>query len=236
MKFRLAPSRRFSVNSVVDTRHLSPYYGRLDVYASFNDTGDFEFISHDDDSPKPAAILCYPINKIVGRQIKTTALYARVFRFRTSGANVLDVQKYDLSSLEKDVERLIHYYPKYEEDIVDLYAHSIDKARIPTSFGRFWYITKELSMQINKSTFYEQWATVLGKLEYDTVEDSSGTGVIVKKRQPVTMIISSTNITDMEIVPVQAHRREENSYIKFKIDHFNNRIAIVNARNRVRKF
>lgn len=238
---KLTESRRSTATVAVDTDVFLPFYGRNSVYASFTDDGDFEEESLDDRKNRPEGIVGYPINDIVGRRVKSSTYYARVFRYR-GNTKTLKVSQYSHGRLNSDFVDVQMYYEKVNKNYADhmdvLFEEASSKAVSNNPFSILWYILEEISKTHRGSSGYAaQWAFLLESiLGYDSVLDDRATGNIVQNRQDAIIILDSSGLEDLGIERIQKHKEDMNRYINRKVDRFNSMTRIVSARRRVGKF
>lgn len=226
--------RRNSGPRDLDTNKLVPYYGVTYVFGSFTDNGDFELNkSLDDRLDRPRGILGYPVNDMVGRRVKTSAMYVRMFRYRYYNNDTLIVSQYNDTKLKKDYDKLISYFindPEFIE-VLNTLNTRIDSDE-PTAFGKIWELTRQIS-RIDRSLQWEQVFTAI--LGYDAIYDDRGLGKIVRKRTVVLFVFDTDPISTMEVIEILKDKPEQNSHIASKVARFNDRSDISNARRRVKK-
>ncbi len=232
--------RRFSVTSVLDVSSLEGYYGRLDVYASFTDDGEFDMYGAVDGNLRPYGVFAYMINDVVGRRSRESTLYARVFRYRERSKQPLNVQQYTMDDYELDYQKMLRMFPDHEEVLDEIYTLVPGQLSIKNAFAHIWQLTFRFAAKLSKGlkSIKETWAELFQKLEYDAVIDKRGTGIIDSDRKPCLIVLGDTAgqlIEDLEIVSTQVYKKEQNSRIYFKIARFNRLTAVANARNRIKK-
>lgn len=235
-------SRRFSVTSVLDVSTLWGYYGRLDCYASFTDTGEYDRTGEIDRNIRPNGVLGYPINDVVGRYSRETTLYARVFRYRDDSSHILNPAQYSMDHYEMDVKKVMKAHPKLEEELDEIYTLVPGQIRIRNAFSHLWQFTYMVAVKLSggASGVNKKWADVLMDLGYKAVLDKRGTGVMTTNRRPAILVLGQEydhrrDIIDLEIVSTQKYKKEQNSRIANQIIRFNNLTRVANARNRIKK-
>lgn len=237
---RIKMSRRFSVTSVLDVSELNKYYGRLDVYVSFTDDGDYDYFGGVDATIRPESVYGYPINDVVGRFTRESTLYGRVFRYKEKSREPLDVTQYRMDDYEIDYRKLVDLYPAYEDELDWIYSLVPGQLKIKNAFNHLWQLTFRLAAKQAKgiTNIKKQWADIFIALGYDAILDKRGTGVINDKRKAVLLVLGrdDTHIEDLEIVSTQEHKKELNQRIYRKIARFNRLTKVSNARNRIAKW
>lgn len=199
----------------------SLYYGRLDVYVSFTDDG--EYITEDDF--RPNGIVCHSVDTVVGRKASTNLLYGRVFRIRKNRGDFLeDIRTYSADDLKKDLEAIssLRYIKDVDEESYDvLYKYQ-------RNFEKLWFLTKELSQGDGKV-----WAKILTDIGYKGFKDPHGYGLFDRKRSPAAILLNTSAKEDFDIVPMQKYRTDKRSRVVNSVKREVERLST--QRNRVAK-
>ena len=217
-----------TTSTVMNTTELRQlYYGRLNVYAQFTDDGELKSLPNEQ---SPFGIICYEVNDIVANKVKTSKLYANVFRIKSRNA-IKDIKQYSHDMLEKDLLNLASL--KYI-DVNDLFVitERVNKQSLLKSpFDKLWNITKLLSGTKGKYQS-KYWRRIFLDLGYDMISDPYGTGTLIKDKYPTTLVLNDNNIEQFDIVPIKS-RKEQRQRISNKIDRTVRKLST--ARNRVAK-
>jgi len=225
--------RRNAGDRDLDTTKIIPYYGVTYVFGSFNDSGDFEINkSLDDRLDRPRGVLAYPVNDMVGRRIKTSAMYVRLFRFKYHQVDTLVVSQYNEAKYKEDYQKILSYYIK-EPDFVAVLQSLQEAVRSKETnvFARIWTLTR----QVAKIDSEIQWETLLrGILGYAAIYDDRGAGDVILKKSPVLLVLNTDDLDTVEVIEILKDKPELNSHISSKIDRFNNLSSISNARRRIK--
>lgn len=236
-------ARRFSVNSVLDVSSLNGYYGRLDVFASFTDDGEYDLDARIDGNIRPHGVYGYMINDVVGRTSRETTLYARVFRYKTVSNDSLDVQKYTMDKYEEDYKRLLKKFPKWEEELDEIHTLVPGQLRTKNAFAHIWQLLFRFAAKLKRGiqAVKLMWGELFEVLGYEAVVDKRGTGVISANRKPCIVIFGKENnwksdVEDLEIVSTQVYKQEQNTQMFQKIARFNESTKVANARRRIKKW
>lgn len=232
-------ARRFSATGVLDTTPLMRYYNRRNVFVSFTDTGDFIY-----DIPKSDigyGIISYPVNDVIGRKVNETTLYGRVFRLDYKNRPHLLVSQYRKAMLDADKNRIRSYITDartsrefdgdfHQGQLDVIFSDASMKASDSGFFGQLWFIVNEIA----KNHHYDIEAYQLFiQLGYSVIYDDTGRGIITSRRTPVLLMFDENEVQNLEIVSVQKFKKEQNSYMKFRINRFNNLTKVSNARRRI---
>lgn len=223
----------FSMSTVMNVDEFRRlYYGRQDLFATFTDDGKMD-IDHDIDAP--AGYISYTINDVVARKVKTHEFYANVFRVtknRSSRRFIEDIKTYDTRQLADDLIVIRSLNDIFSEQLIeDTIEKSMVKSILKSNFQKLWDITKTLA-KTKGSAYQFIWRRIFMRLGYNGISDLSGTGILVKKREPVT-IVFDTRVEELDIVPIQKSRRDQRRRIVDQVDRHVKRLAT--ARNRVAK-
>lgn len=231
--------RRFSVASVLDVTSLNDYYSRLDVYASFTDTGDFDETGFIDQNIRPHGVFGYPINDVVGRISRESTLYAKVFRYRHSREKILQVTNYTFEDFKKDYVKLRLKLKGKDIEALDIaYAEVPSMVGSDNGFARYYLMTYLFAQKTasGRASIALRWARVIRLTGYMAINDSRGTGVISKKNRACIVIVGdNSRIESLEIVSTQKHKKEQNIRIADRIVRYNASTKVSNARNRIKK-
>jgi len=217
----------FSAASYLDVSELRAlYYGRLDLFVSFTD--DSRYVE-DGDGTRPAGIVSYRVEDVVGRKASSSDFYAYVFRVKKSSGRFLeDIRNYTNEDLIKDL-RLIEQLPYVFEDDFELVKKSVTKnSLLRRPFERLWEAGRILSGAKD-----EIWARIYKDIGYIAFNDPSGTGILIRRRSPVCLLLDTKAKTDLDIVPIQKYRVDRRRRI---VDDVNRTVARLRTkRNRVSK-
>lgn len=229
--------RRFSATSVLDVASLDGYYGRMDVYVSFTDDGEYDMVGAIDGNIRPEGIFAYMVNDVVGRTSRESTLYAKVFRYKERSREPLKVQNYRMDDYELDYQKLVRLFPDHADTLDEIYTLVPGQLQIKNPFSHLWQLTFRFAAEMVKGlkNIKKFWTGLLLDLGYDAVIDKSGTGVISRKRKPCIVVLE-TDVEDLEIVSTQKYKKEQNSRIHAKIARFNDLTKVSNARNRIKKW
>lgn len=229
--------RRFSVTSVLDVSSLEGYYGRLDVYVSFTDDGEYDMDGSIDGNIRPEGIFGYMINDVVGRTSRESTLYAKVFRYKERSREPLNVQNYRMDDYELDYQKLVSMYPEHDELLDEIYTLVPGQLSIKNPFSHLWQLTFRFAASMVKGlkNIKKFWGEILKDIGYDAIIDKTGTGVISRKRKPCIVVLEA-EVEDLEIVSTQKYKKEQNTRIHAKIAKFNALTKVSNARRRIKKW
>lgn len=231
--------RRFSATGVLDTSNLMRYYNRRNIFVSFTDTGDFIYDLPNSDIKH--GIVSYPVNDVIGRRARDTTLYGRVFRLDYKNTPHLLVSQYRQAMLESDKKRIRNFLTdvratrefdgEFHQGQIDvIFSNASMKATDGGFFGQLWFIVNEISNNHHYDVSADQLFIQLG---YSVIYDDTGRGVIVSRNTPVLLMFDESEVQNLEITSIQKFKKEQNSYMKFRIDRFNSLTKVSNARRRI---
>jgi len=220
-----------SVMELTDLRAL--YYGRIDMYVSFTDDGDFRLSGYESGKlERPYGIKSYTVENVVGRKASSPDLYGIVFRRRGSGRYLSDIRSYSQERLNEDLELLdtLSYVDK--DDLESAKAAVLFNPRMRRNFEKFWNITKRIADRKGQSGD-KFWSRMLDDLGYSGFEDPSGLGIIGKRGELCSIWLDEKSVEMFDIVPIQKRRRDPRRRIRDKIDREVKKMH--SRRNRVAK-
>lgn len=223
----------FSNVSFVDVSELRTlYYGRQNLFVSFSDSGEYEITGYElGELDHPRGVISHSMETVVAKKIGTSLFYANVFRYRGGSTSILDINSYSRDDYKSDIETL-ELLPHI--DFIDL-SDALDKVasnvRLRSYFDRLWHLTKELAGSGRQAD--ASWAKILIDLGYHSLVDNVGKGVIVTNRSPVMLVLDTSNILEMDIVPVQKYRKDRRMNVIRRINKKNKRLWL--TRNRIAK-
>lgn len=224
----------FSAASYMDVRELRAlYYGRINLYASFSDDTDYDLEGRDDRrSTRPAGVLCHTVNSIVARKVSSSKFYASVFRINKSGGKFVEDLR-GFSSEDYQAAKEVLYAISYiDDELVDEAVARVEaNPRLRSTFEKFWELTKLLSGK--GSDMPRRWARILIDLGYDGFADESGSGLLIKSKVPVAILLNMAKMEELDVVPIQKYRVDPRRRVQSDVDRKVKRL--VTKRNRVAK-
>jgi hypothetical protein len=209
-----------SFASFMDVQELRDlYYGRLNIYVSFTDDGQWEDSGKDyiGDVVRPKSVLAYSVDTVVGRKASTPDLYARVFRLNKDANFVKNIKNYSKDDLNNDIEilSLVGFYD--QEEIDEISEEVLADTLIRSHFDKFWEITKRLAATKGKQLMAAYWRKTLLDLDYSGFEDQQGTGPFAEFRAQTVLIIDMKQAHMYDIVGVQKYQKDNRRNITSKI-------------------
>lgn len=218
----------FAQGSDLDTFDLKlMYYGRHNIYVHFTDDGELsnEVTYYEIDRPK--SMVCYPVNDVVGKRVKSSQFYMNIIRKGDNG-HLRDIKQYSKDDLERDVEMLRRV--GLDSELLEFYINEIAKnTLIKSPFERLWLLTESLSL-LDKAPSWGELFLILG---YNQISDPTGSGILVLGRTPVSLILDSSGVEEIDILRAQKGRidprRRTNNKVLHKLK------SLKSARRRVAK-
>ena len=228
---------RLSQASFIDTAQLEPYFNRLDVFVAFTDNGAYDLYGGIDENKRPVSVFAYPVNDVFGRKSKESSIYGRVFRFALKENEELDVFQYTNEKFDRDANELKKQFPNIEDFIDKEVALIPGKINVDNPFNRIWMLTFLVGLKLSEGkNTREAWASMFKALGYSAIFDNAGTGVIdTDSQNAVLLVFDQEQIEDLEILEIQKNKKEINQRIARSIARFNDKTAVSNARNRIKK-
>lgn len=224
--------RGFGQSGHINTEELRIlYYGRLNLFISFTDEGDYDFTPSGRDLPRPEGIIAHPINDVVGKKVRSNKFYGNVFRANTSSF-ISDVRSYNRDAYIKDLT-ILSNIRKYDKEIVesmrDQYARDLS---LNTWFEKLWHSTEEIASNMS-GNFERNWKNIFMDMGYAGIMDTSGTGIIIIGRAPVILYFDYERRNDIDIVPIQKYRADPRARVADKVERRVQRMGV--RRNRIAK-
>lgn len=232
---QLEEARSFGLSSHLDVDELRlMYYGRLDVYVTFTDEGELSFSPDDRELDRPDGVIAYDVRDVVGKKVASGEFYGNVLRLSANfGRHVEDVKHYSNDHLRADIVKL-RGLETIETDVVDLIIDEVlSDSSFTSPFSKFWRITEYLSKLTSTQVYGSIWASILLDLGYVAFSDPSRTGTLTGKREPVTLYIDQDRIEEVDVLPIQKHRKDPRGRVRAAVER--RRKLMRNARNRIAK-
>lgn len=222
----------FSNASYMDVREIRAlYYGRVNMFVSFSDDGEFVTDGYVRGRlERPAGILAHAVDAVVGRKVSSSLFYGNVFRRKSARGFIEDIRAYNSRDFEDDLEAF--YALGYLKDDKKVEAEeAASSPRLSTYFERFWTLTRTAAGSGSGSD--KLWARIIMDIGYNGFTDHSGKGILIKDRVPCTIILDTSVVQHMDIVPIQKYRRDPRKRITDKVERKVSKMAT--TRNRVAK-
>lgn len=197
----------FSQSGVLDVDELRRlYYGRLNVMTAFTDDGEYVYDSQISGKlGRPTSLLSHRVIDVVAKKVKSKEFYANIFRLKSSKKIVDDIKSYSNVDLSKDIEKIIKLKKLDEETTQELIEIVLRSSK--SSFEKLWEITKNISGEMGGDTG-NNWRNILLDLGYAAFIDLHGSGIFMKGNYPCVVYIDYDQKEDLDIVPIQRHRRD----------------------------
>lgn len=220
----------FGTSSHLDLVDLKiMYYGRINVYVSFTDHGEYAYETEESEMDRPDGVICYEVNDVVAKKVSSPSFYYNIFRW-SKGGSLDDIRRYSRDDFYRDIEKLRGM--SFDEDIFEFYLEeAVKDVRIRHYFERLWILTENLS-RTNRE-FTRKWREILMKLGYNRIADPSGTGIISIGSAPVVLILDHESMLEIDILPAQQHREDPRQYVRDTVARKVKRLR--NRRNRIAK-
>lgn len=221
--------RGFGQSSHLDLSDLRlMYYGRNAIYVAFTDNGEYELSTTSYEMDRPDGLICYEVNDVVGNKVKSSEFYFNILRLDKK--NLLNISSYTAGDLKKDISKL--HSLKIDQEILQFYLDEVVKdTTIKTNFERLWILTENIARI--KSDYGSEWASILMALGYSAISDTTGTGLLIVGRTPVTICLDMGTVTDIDILPAQKFRKDPRKRTQ---DMVTRKLRLLrNTRNRVAK-
>ncbi len=217
---------------VVDLRAL--YYGRNNIYVAFSDDGDYTFEGGSRELDRPDAIICYDVRDVVGHKVRSSKLYANVFRLKkSSGIFLEDIRYYKRDELETDLSYLRAMQPVSTSVLEGIIYEVMRDTTIRHDFMKLWTITEFIAKTIDLRNFGSEWRELLISLGYIGFSDPSKSGSLLGTKEVVTVYLDYENRQDLDILPIQKHRSDPRQRVRQRVDRKVKRLNV--RRNRVAK-
>lgn len=234
MVFEEQLNEAMSAASYMDVSELRTlYYGRLGIYVAFSDNADIPKDGFSENQlVRPWSIVAHTVDTVVGRKASSNLYYGHVFRFKDrSGEFLEDIKSYSLEDYNEDLE-ILKTIPYIDPEELETAAAAVSSnPRHRLSFSRLWSLTQRLAS--SKGRLGDKWwRRVLLDLGYIGFNDPQGTGIIGKRNQQTTIMLTF-GVEEFDIVPIQKYRKDKRQRI---IDDINKKNKFNQTRrNRVAK-
>lgn len=218
----------FGQSAHMDVKELRRlYYGRKEIYVTFTDNGDINIT----DEQSPESLLCYELNDVIGKKVKSNDFYAYVFRADKSRGKFIDnINEYSRDDFLRDVEYLRLYGYEYQlDEIVNFYGFN---SYIRKDFERLWNVTYQIALRRLPDDANYMWSNVLFDLGYTGFHDPSNSDLFGDK-QPTTLLLNYKEREDLDILPIQEYREDPRSRITKYVNR--EKMKMRGAKNRVAK-
>lgn len=223
--------RGFATGANVELSELRLlYYGRKGIHIAFSDAGEYSFETTVHELDRPDGILCHPLNDVISRRVNSSEFYANVFRVG-SGRTIEDIRRYTRDNFNVDLTKLQNMKLLDEDTFDELATPIIKDVRIRHYFQRLWDLTGDIAKEKGGENFGKVWRDILMRLGYTRIVDTSGTGIIVSGRRPVTMYLDYANRQDLDIVPIQKNRLDPRLHTRQSVERKIARMGV--RRNRI---
>lgn len=216
----------FGQSAHMDVKELQRlYYGRKEIYVAFTDDGDVTIFNEG----SPEGLICYELNDIIGKKVKSNEFYAYVFRVdKSKGKFIDDINEYNRDSFLRDVEYLrLEEYVEDLDRLVNFYAYD---SYIRKEFERLWVLTRQIALTIDPEVMNYTWANILLSLGYSGFHDPSRSDLLGDK-QPTTILLNYNDREDLDILPIQEYREDPRSRITKYVNR--EKMKMRGAKNRV---
>lgn len=211
------------------------YHGRLDVYASFTDDGEFEVTPKNE--VRPAGYVCYAINDVIGKKVRTKEFYANIFRIKKNRGSrkfIENIRQYNQRDLQDDLLELEHVDYLSKEDIEEAINKTMRSAKVKTMFHKLWEITRHLAQM--QGTYWPQyWRKILLDIGYNGFNDPSGSGILIKAKTPVCIMVD-LDVEQFDIAPIQKFRRDPRRRVATQVNREVRKMSAKRNRIAKRKF
>jgi len=206
-----------SFASFMDVQELRDlYYGRLNIYVSFTDDGEFDRDGKDalGDVVRPKSVVAYTVDAVVGRKASTPFLYGRIFRLKKDANFMKNIQGYTKAELENDLELLeiVGFYDL--EEIEEIKNDVLSDTTIRGNFEKFWEVTKRLAETKGRQLAPGYWRKTLLELDYTGFEDPNGNGPFAEQKAATALILDEKLIYMYDIVGVQKYQKEQRKRVR----------------------
>lgn len=224
----------FGTGSYMDLDELRLlYYGRRDLYIAFTDDGEYDFEQSPREIDRPNSIVCYPVNDVVGRKVRTSEFYANVFRLnKNRGEFIKNINHYSKDDLMIDLAVIKDLSPADAAETDMIIQEVMYDTRIRKPFEKFWTITEYIS-KTRGSLFGRVWRKLLLDMGYIGFADPSNTGIFTGYRTPAVVYIDYQAKNDIDILPIQKHREDPRKRVRDKVSRMVRRMGV--RRNRIAK-
>jgi len=218
----------FGQSAHMDIKELRRlYYGRKNIYVTFTDDGDITI----DNQQTPEGLICYELNDVIGKKVKSNEFYAYVFRAdKNRGKFLENINEYNRDSFLRDVEYLrLKEYVEDLDTLVNFYGYN---SYIRKEFERLWVVTHQIAIRTFPEEINYMWANILFSLGYVGFHDPSRSDLLGSK-QPTTVLLNYKDREDLDILPIQEYREDPRSRITKYVNR--ERMKMRGAKNRIAK-
>lgn len=205
-----------SYMEVEELRQL--YYGRINILVSFSNDEKLDISGLEQGKLlRPAGIIGFSIEDVVGRRVSSSDFYGHVYRDKVSNSKAIrDIQSYSSEDLKKDLEKMRSIPYINEHALEDAIIVSENNPRLRRNFEILWDIMRSLLRRERNAD--RLWARLFRDLGYDAITDQRGLGFLSKAKASTTLIFDERDIEMFDIVPIQKYRTDPRKGTRDKID------------------
>jgi hypothetical protein len=194
------------------------YYGRTNILVSFSNDEKFETSGYESGRLiRPAGIVGYDIEDVVGRKIGSSTFYGHIYRDKVSNSDAIrDLQSYSQERMNRDLEEMkkLRYLDKY--DLEEAIFEARNNPRLRRNFEIIWNVMRTVLR--GKQDADVIWARIFQDLGYKAITDQRGHGYFSPVKVKSTIFFEERDIEQFDIVPIQKYRSDPRKNTRDRID------------------